>query len=356
MYAETYPELDITTGEVLFEWSSLDHVDPSESVLPIDSGSGQAGSGYNSSDAWDYFHVNSVDKDSEGNYMVSARDACSVHKINGTDGSIIWRLNGKRSSFKLGEGVYFCFQHHARFLEQHDDVEVISLYDNSAHGSESGHGGEVHTAKTSSGKIIKLNSTSWTAELIQGYYPPDDLLSKSQGSTQVLPNGNVLVNWGSQGAMTEYLPNGTAIFHAYMDSGVLGLGVENYRAYRYNWTGLPYEEPAIAVFDNDGSTRIHVSWNGDTETAKWRFYEHDEASGSQCSLGEVDRLSYETIFEVEKIVHKVSAEAIDVHGATLRRTGIAAIEPAVYQAGSVPSGRLFAEPTTAQEPFIVNDL
>ena len=81
-------ELDIATGKVLFEWSSLDHVQPDESVLPINSG--QAGSGYNSSDAWDYFHINSVDKDADGNYLISARDACAVHKINGTDGEIIW--------------------------------------------------------------------------------------------------------------------------------------------------------------------------------------------------------------------------------------------------------------------------
>ena len=74
-----------------------------EAILPINPG--QAGSGYNSSDAWDYFHINSVDKNADGDYIISARDACSVHKINGTDGSIIWRLDGKNSSFTLGKNV-----------------------------------------------------------------------------------------------------------------------------------------------------------------------------------------------------------------------------------------------------------
>lgn len=329
-YAQLVAELDMATGKVLFEWSSLDHVNPSESVLPIDSGFGQAGSGYNSSDAWDYFHINSVDKNRNGDYMISARDACSVHKINGTDGSIIWRLGGKRSSFELGDGVNFCFQHHARFLQSHGDVEILSLYDNSAHGSESGHGGEVHTAKVSSGKILKLNTTSWTAELVQGYYPPNDLLSKSQGSTQVLPNQNVLVNWGSEGAMTEYLANGTAIFHAYMDSGFKG--VQNYRAYRYNWTGQPYEMPAIAAFNEEGSTIIHVSWNGDTETRQWRFLEHGD-SGSQGSLlGDVLRASFETVLRLpNRFVHKVSAEAIDANGKIIGATDIATVQPAVHE-------------------------
>jgi hypothetical protein len=325
----TLSELNIATGKVVFEWASLDHVSPDEGVLPINPG--QAGSGYNSSDAWDYFHINSVDEDPDGNFLISARDACSVHKINGTDGKIIWRLDGRKSDFELGKGLKFCFQHHARFLEQYEDIEIISLYDNSAHGTEAGDGGEVHTAPTSSGKVIKLNTTSWTAELVQGYYPPDDLLSKSQGSTQVLPNKNVLVNWGSEGAMTEFLPNGTAIFHAYMDSGLLGLGVENYRAYRYNWTGVPNEEPAIAAFEDDDSTSVYVSWNGDTETRFWRFYEASNQGQSVGSLlGEAERESFETVLHVDSIRKRpIYAEAIDRTGAVLVSTRMANIQPNV---------------------------
>lgn len=326
-------ELDIATGKLLFEWSSLDHVQPDEAVLPINPG--QAGSGYNSSDAWDYFHINSVDKDKDGNYLVSARDACAVHKINGTDGSIIWRLNGKRSSFKLTKESKFCFQHHARFLDQHDDVEIISLYDNSAHGTEHGGGSEVHTAPWSSGKILKLNTTSWTAELVQGFYPPEgtELLSKSQGSTQILPNGNALVNWGSEGAVTEYLPTGQAIFHAYMDSGFLGDGVENYRAFRYNWTGLPNEEPAIVALNNARGTTIYVSWNGDTETHAWRFYDIDDDSGSKTFLGEALRVSFETTLSVTSELHHVSAEAVDKYGSILRTSASVATEQEIKPLG-----------------------
>lgn len=324
-----FQELDLTTGHLLFEWSSLSHVPPSESVLPINPG--QAGSGFNSSDAWDYFHINSVDKDTSGNYLISARDACSVHKINGSTGDIIWRLDGKKSDFKLGKGVKFCFQHHARFVSQDGDEEIISLYDNSAHGTEDGRGREVHTAPTSSGKIIKLNTRTWEATLVQGFYPPDDLLSKSQGSTQLLPNGNAFVNWGSEGAVTEFRADGTPIFHAYMDSGFLGEGVENYRGFRYNWTGLPNEVPSIVLLESEsGGTTAYVSWNGDTETAVWRFFSVADEAGSRSFLGEAKRTSFETELVVKGgRVEGVVADAVGADGKVLTTTGVATVELAV---------------------------
>lgn len=308
--------------------------------MPINPG--QAGSGYNSSDAWDYFHINSVDKDKDGNYLVSARDACAIHKINGTDGNIIWRLNGKKSSFKLEKDAKFCFQHHARFLDQYSDIEIISLYDNSAHGTEHGGGSEVHTAPWSSGKILKLNTTSWTAELLQGFYPPEgtELLSKSQGSTQILPNDNALVNWGSEGAVTEYLPTGEPIFHAYMDSGFLGAGVENYRAFRYNWTGIPNEDPAVVALENSEGTTVYVTWNGDTETHLWRFYDVDLGSGIKQHLGETRRTSFETSLLVHGKVHHVSAEAVDKHGKVLRVSSSVKVEPEILPYSSTYGGQL----------------
>lgn len=42
-----FQEMDIETGEVLFEWSSLDHISLGESALPLPLG--QAGIGHNSS-------------------------------------------------------------------------------------------------------------------------------------------------------------------------------------------------------------------------------------------------------------------------------------------------------------------
>jgi hypothetical protein len=228
----------------------------------------------------------------------------------------------------MNNATKFCFQHHARWLEQGDGFETISLYDNSAHGTEHHDGSEVHTAPTSSGKILRLDTKSWTAEPVGAYFPPGDLLSKSQGSTQVLPGGNVLVNWGSEGALTEFKADGTPIFHAYVDSGYLDLGAENYRAFRYNWTGIPNEVPALVALEGGEGTTIYVSWNGDTEAAAWRFYDvTGDEHRSRKLLGVVERTSFETSLLVKDVGFKsVSAEAIDVQGKVLTSTASVLVE------------------------------
>lgn len=317
-----FQELDIATGKLIYEWSSLEHVSPDESVLPVTVG--QAGSGYNSSDAWDYFHINSVDKDEDGNYLLSARDCCALYKVNGTSGDIIWKLGGKNSSFDLHDEFDFCFQHHARFVDTSADgfVQTISFYDNSAHGTENAGGHEVHTNTHSSGKVVQVDTSTMKAKLLHQYDPPDTLLSKSQGSTQLLPNGNVIVNWGSEGAVTEYLADGTPIFHAYMDSGSLGRGVENYRGFKYEWHGYPNEAPAIVALQSDANTEIYISWNGDTETKTWRFFS-TQADGSRTLLGEAARSGFETKFTVEgELVAAVEAEGFDAKGSSLTRTSV----------------------------------
>ncbi|EGV63938.1 hypothetical protein CANTEDRAFT_93444 [Yamadazyma tenuis ATCC 10573] len=331
-----FQELDIETGDVLFEWSSLDHISPDESVLPVDEG--QAGAGFNSSDAWDYFHINSVDKDANGDYLLSARDAASVYKVDGKTGEIIWKLGGlpgiTTSDFQSEGGFNFSFQHHARYLYTSPDSkkQIISLYDNSAHGTENKDGKEVHYNTHSSGKIIEVDTSTWTAKLLFNGVPPDGLLSKSQGSTQVLPNGNVLVNWGSEGAVTEFDANEKPIFHAYMDSGDLGVKVENYRAFKYNWTGIPNEEIALySEHNEDRTTTLYVSWNGDTQTKTWKFYTIGD-NNSKEYIGKTEKSGFETVFTIsEKITKQVIVEAYGASGEALasssKVTSVQAIKP-----------------------------
>ncbi|OOF97511.1 hypothetical protein ASPCADRAFT_45224 [Aspergillus carbonarius ITEM 5010] len=334
-----FQELDIEDGSVVFEWRSLDHVGPEESALPLVND--QAGIGHNSSTAWDYFHINSVTKGADGHYLLSARHASTIYKINGTDGTVIWRLGGSRSDFTLGPEVEFGFQHHPRYLHDDLDSTTITLFDNAVYGSESGGGGdkEVQIYPYSRGKTLRLDHTARTATLIQAFIPPDYLLVKSQGSLQTLPNGNVLINWGSEGAVTEFTADGEPIYHAYLDSWPLNRGdVQNYRAFRANWTGYSSEVPAVAAFQRDAAgsgTEVYVSWNGDTETVTWRVWyqgieEGDELIVGGNSLGGVEedgqhieapRKGFETVIHVPYPVRSVRAEAIGADGKILASSG-----------------------------------
>src|ERR687897_2280898 len=110
-------ELDIQTGEVLFEWQSIDHiglaetyVTPSEDHYP----------------GIDYFHINSIDVDHDNNLLISARETSAVYKIDRKTGEVIWRLGGKWSDFEMGPGTRFAYQHDAR--RQRDGT--ITIFDN----------------------------------------------------------------------------------------------------------------------------------------------------------------------------------------------------------------------------------
>ncbi|ERT01711.1 hypothetical protein HMPREF1624_00005 [Sporothrix schenckii ATCC 58251] len=321
-----FQEIDIETGEVVFEWHSFDHVDPKRSAFPLDTKTNIFGSGRSESDAWNYFHVNSVDKDGDGNYLVSARNMASVYKLNGTNGHVLWQLGGLHGGadfeFENPENDVFGYQHHARFCGRSTDgsIEYISLFDNGAHSAD------VKTHPTSRARVYKLDYNTGRATAIRSYEAPDGLSASTQGSTQILPNGHVFVNWGQAGAITEYAEDGKVLFHAYLDSDPAGHLVQSYRGFRANWTGIPAEEPALAVYVSDSANKegidAYVSWNGDTETKVWRFY----VALDGRFLGEVKRSGFETHAFFKNVASvpfldgvKIYAEAIDGDGNVLRQ-------------------------------------
>ncbi|KAJ3526067.1 hypothetical protein NM208_g11361 [Fusarium decemcellulare] len=319
-----FQEVDIETGQVIFEWQSLDHVDPKYSAFPLDFGEGLPGSGRNETDAWNYFHINSVDKDDEGNYLLSARNVASLFKINGTNGEIIWQLGGFHggSSFEIPPEDRFAFQHHARFHGRSADgsLEFISLFDNGAHSAPS------KTRPFSRASIFQLDLNKGTAKALRTFDAPDGLSARTQGSAQILPNSNVFVNWGEAGAVTEFNKDGRVLFHSYLDSAPEGIRVQSYRGFRANWTGNPSEEPALVAFEGDsqGDLDVYVSWNGDTETALWRFYARSSAQSQSLLLGELRREGFETHGRFRSVLTDghiiITAEAVDAKNNILIRT------------------------------------
>jgi hypothetical protein len=79
-----------------------------------------------------------------------------------------------------------------------------------------------------------------------------------------------------------------------------------------------------------------VSWNGDTETATWRFFEVVDGLGSRSFLGEAPRKSFETKLDLPKgkKVDRIAAEAVDKQGRVLRTTREVGVEPEILPAQS----------------------
>ncbi len=72
-----FQELDLRTGLVRREWTSLDHVALSESYSTP----------YGASTEWpfDYFHMNSLDQEPDGDMLISARNTWALYQLNEAD-------------------------------------------------------------------------------------------------------------------------------------------------------------------------------------------------------------------------------------------------------------------------------
>ena len=206
-------EIDIHTGLVMWEWHSLGHVDPSESYSKLPAVPNTP---------YDYFHINSLVTDHDGNLLISARNTWGLYEINGRSGAIIWRLGGKRSSFTLGPGVQFAYQHDATWQAQ----DEIGLFDDE---------GAPPVAPPSRGELIKLDLKAKRATLVsQLVRTSGPLATASQGNVQALPGGGFMVGWGGLPNFTEFDTHGQIIYDAQLPDGE-----SSYRVYREPWAGQP---------------------------------------------------------------------------------------------------------------------
>jgi hypothetical protein len=202
-------EIDVATGKVVFEWHSLGKVGFDESYWPLPD---------SSTKAWDYIHINAIALDDDGNLLLSARHTSTIYKLDRHTGAVLWRLGGKKSDFRFGPGAAFSFQH--------DPVvagpNTIRIFDN-----------EVNPKPVlPASRIIwlKLDPAAKTATLLRSLDHPEHISAISQGSAQLLDNGNTFVGWGEPGRFSEFDPNGHLIFDA-----TLPKGYDSYRAYRFRW-------------------------------------------------------------------------------------------------------------------------
>lgn len=281
LYDGIVQEIDIVTGELLFEWRSSSFYPPEASYEPLGKRGHEPSLGY------DYFHLNSVDKDDQGRYLISSRHAHTVTCVDGSTGEVLWTLGGKYNEFTDptgGSATEFAWQHDARW----QGANTLTLFNNAANGNDD-------RSAVSRGMLIELDVPARQATVLTTYDHPQDLMAVSQGNVQVLDTGNVLVGWGHSAAYTEFSADGDALCDVHFGaSAYYTFGrVVSYRVFKGDWVGKPTSPPRAIITDDS----VFVSWNGATEVAFWQLEAWDGMSLSNATFFpviQVNRSGFET--------------------------------------------------------------
>ncbi len=308
-------EVDMKTGLVRWEWHSLDHVKAAESEVEVPS----------STAPWDYFHINSIDRQTGGNLLISARSTWAGYQLQAGTGLILWRLGGNHSSFKMGPGTEMAWQHDGRVLAD----GTLTFFDD-------GSNPPIH--KQSRGLKIAIDLRTKTARLVKAWVHPDPpMLAASQGNMQTLPDGSVLIGYGGVPQISQFAADGSLLFDAHQP-----YDMSFYRAFRFPWSARPAAPPAILASANDTGeeTIVNASWNGATGVASWRVL----AGSSPQSLSPAATMPSAAFESSVTLPHKykyAAVEALDGAGRTLGRSApsrVIGFYAALIAAGGKPGG------------------
>ncbi len=215
-------EIDIATGQVLFQWNSEDHVPFNQSEQPLPA---------SPSTPWDWFHINAVKVDTNGDLLIDARNTWTTYEVDPRTGNIVWQLGGKDSSFTLqaapgqvldSAGEIFAWQHDPQPLGN----GVYTFFDNESSGTP--------LLPYSRAVTVRLNPWTHVATLLSSDNQPEGLSAASQGNAQTTADGDLFVGWGSLPYFSEFDPQGNLIFNAEFPAGV-----NTYRAYLLPWWNPP---------------------------------------------------------------------------------------------------------------------
>jgi hypothetical protein len=238
-------ELD-ENGKLIFEWLCWDHFTLEDSYI-------------NSSGIklLDYVHMNSIDVDYDGHLLLSSRHLSECTKIHRQSGEIIWRLGGKNNQFNfINDPDQISFQHDFRPVPGKPDH--YTLFDN----------GNLKDPKYSRVVEYWLDTASMRAEKVWEYRHDPDRYSRLMGNAQLLPNGNMVVNWGGSDLpkITELSPDSTVVYEADFSEEMF-----NYRTFRF---ACDYTMQAPYLLVEPYPDRIRLLFNkfGDENVDYFKIY------------------------------------------------------------------------------------
>jgi hypothetical protein len=287
-YDSVVQEIDVATGDVVFDWHSLEHVPLAESMQANREPAKHA----TKKRPLDYFHVNSIADAPDGNILISGRNTSAIYLL-ARDGNVVWRLGGKKSDFGPPAAVKFAFQHDA---ELHDGNR-LSLFDNGAIPKV-----EPFTRPV----VLQLDPARKQARVVKAFLHPLRFSSPFEGNLQLLGDGGAFVGWGGVRKVTEFSPSAKVRFELKLPFG------DTYRGFRLRWTGRPGGKPAVAV----AGDRVYASWNGNTDVARWEVLSGSDADHLSRIAGR-PWSGLETMIQLETPPEAVAVRALDGSGRTL---------------------------------------
>ncbi|KAL1887806.1 hypothetical protein Sste5346_009981 [Sporothrix stenoceras] len=319
-------EIDPTNNELLFEWTTLDFFNVTDSVWD-----------YHGEGVWDFAHMNSVEKTPDGNFLISYRHLSAIVLVDGKTNEVIWVMGGKRNMFTDITKQRTGRDRSARFGWQHNPrltgTNRFTFFDN--HRLDNGYcwpGSGV----CSRGLEIEFDPVAKTVWLLDEWPHPQGLVSASRGSTQRTSAGNVLIAWGQNPGFVEYTASGDLAMDIQRGQILtIDHGIEPIVAYRVAkgpWVGKPTWGPNISCVttaseSSEAKTKktVYVSWNGATEVDNYVLLSADnldKLDSADAVVAQSPRNGFETAFSVVGYTLKKYARvaALDVHGVILGST------------------------------------
>lgn len=200
------------SGQVVFQWRSIDHLSFAESDPTLLTGL-----------AINFTHGNAIEMDADGLPLVSFRSLDEIVKIDTATGNIVWRFGGLASQFTILNDTKGAFQrqHGLRVVGQ----DHLQFLDN---------GTQIPS------RLVRytLDTVAMTASLDWEFIDTPTTFAAVGGATQVLSNGGALVTFGPAGRVIEVDPSGN---RAWELTGINGTYV--FRAQRLTSLYFPASGP-----------------------------------------------------------------------------------------------------------------
>ncbi|MEY3387204.1 MAG: hypothetical protein RIR53_2015 [Bacteroidota bacterium] len=298
-------------GRKTFEWRSIDHVPVTESTFDIDITQKNI----------DYIHANAVIIDSVGNFLLSCRNTDQIIKIDRKTGAIIWRLGGfasRRNDFKYTndalEGSFGFSHQHSPIITREGE---LLLFDNGVQRSD----------PSSRAVAYRIDEKSMTVTKTWEYVSSESCYAPTMGSVQQLPNGNILVGWGSNsGGLVATEVDRTGRIHAELRS--LEQNDYPYRVYKASIvmvgiTRVIDAKKDYAFADRRGTTKVIVSADrfSAKESVTIERHEYEAHDQSFVTIGPCEEIP-------ERWVIGIPASSANSYSMMIDLTGtIGAVDP-----------------------------